>query len=60
MTKDQRREAMPWSTEVVDDMRHNFGEVTFIRAAENGHEVIWNEQNDITGTAVTPILEPKK
>jgi hypothetical protein len=43
MTKDERRAAMPWTTEIVDDMRKHFGELNSIIAKENGHRVEWRK-----------------
>ena len=43
MTKSERREKMPFTTSVVDDMRATFGELTGIHAEENGHTVNWGE-----------------
>lgn len=55
MTKAERRQLMPVSSEIIDDLRQNFGEVTYIHATENSHEVQWGR--DIEGEGVRAVTE---
>jgi hypothetical protein len=47
MTKEERREAMPICTKFVDDMREQFGELSFIQAEENGLSVTWGVKQEV-------------
>jgi hypothetical protein len=47
LTKEQRREQMPICTKFVDDMREQFGELSFIQAEENGLSVTWGVRQEV-------------
>lgn len=48
LSKEERREQMPICTKFVDDMREQFGELSFIQAEENGLSITWGVKQDVT------------
>lgn len=44
MTKEERRKAMPLTTEVVDAFTAEFGPLDAIKATEAGHEIHWQKK----------------
>lgn len=46
MTKQERRAAMPITTEFIDEMRDLFGEIPYIKASENGLKVEWGKRTE--------------
>lgn len=44
MTKEERRKAMPYTSEFIDWFRAEFGDPVEIRASENGHEIDWRRK----------------
>lgn len=43
MTREELRAAMPLCTKFIDEIRKEFGEVVYIKAQENGHEIEWGK-----------------
>lgn len=41
LTKEERRKAMPYTSEFIDWFRAEFGEPVEIRASEGGHSINW-------------------
>ena len=56
MSKSDTRAAMPICTAFIDDMREHFGAPAYIRARENGREVVWGEPSYDRATAY--VVQP--
>lgn len=59
MNKEQRRLAMPNSTEFIDQMREVFGDLVGIEAEENGHSVKWGEDWSKTDSFTCQLWKAK-
>jgi hypothetical protein len=44
MSKEERRKAMPYTTEFIDWCRAEFGDPIAISASENGHSIEWRRK----------------